>query len=284
MSETREGQVVTFYSYKGGTGRTMALANVAWILAANGKRVLVADWDLESPGLHRFFKPFLDADAISGTGGVIDLIRAYEWATTKGGKRDSQWLERYANVKGYAFSLGWSFPGGTLDFLSAGLQNSDYAVSVGGLDWETFYNRLGGGQFFDAVRANMKSNYDYTLIDSRTGLSDVADICTIHLPDVLVDCFTLSDQGIEGAAQVARTVQGYPNRRIRILPVPMRVDQTAEKEKYDAGRSVAMRRFADLPAGMSQDERLRYWREVEVPHRPFYAYEETLAAFGDPPQ
>ena len=40
----------------------MALANVAWILAANGKRVLIADWDLESPGLHRFFQPFMDAE------------------------------------------------------------------------------------------------------------------------------------------------------------------------------------------------------------------------------
>ena len=43
------GQIITFYSFKGGTGRSMTLANVAWILAANGKRVLVADWDLESP-------------------------------------------------------------------------------------------------------------------------------------------------------------------------------------------------------------------------------------------
>ena len=49
MSAERPGQVVTFYSYKGGTGRTMALANIAWILAANGKRVLIVDWDLESP-------------------------------------------------------------------------------------------------------------------------------------------------------------------------------------------------------------------------------------------
>jgi len=40
MSETSQGQIITFYSYKGGTGRTMALANVAWILATNGKRVL----------------------------------------------------------------------------------------------------------------------------------------------------------------------------------------------------------------------------------------------------
>jgi MinD-like ATPase involved in chromosome partitioning or flagellar assembly len=46
-----EGRIVTFYSYKGGTGRSMALANVAWLLAFSGKRVLVIDWDLEAPDL-----------------------------------------------------------------------------------------------------------------------------------------------------------------------------------------------------------------------------------------
>ena len=61
----RNGTVVTFYSYKGGTGRTMSLANVAWILAANGKRVLAVDWDLDSPGLHRFFHPFLPPSVLA---------------------------------------------------------------------------------------------------------------------------------------------------------------------------------------------------------------------------
>ena len=73
------GQIVTFYSFKGGTGRTMALANVAWILAANGKRVLIADWDLESPGLHRFFQPFMDAN-VGERPGIVDFVRRYEWA------------------------------------------------------------------------------------------------------------------------------------------------------------------------------------------------------------
>src|ERR1700735_1518993 len=76
------GQIVTFYSFKGGTGRTMALANVAWILAANGERVLVADWDLESPGLHRFFQPFLDP-RVGEQPGIIEFIRTYEWAAVK---------------------------------------------------------------------------------------------------------------------------------------------------------------------------------------------------------
>src|SRR5947209_8513582 len=53
------GQVITFYSYKGGTGRSMALANVACLLAQQehkGKGVLMIDWDLEAPGLHHFFR------------------------------------------------------------------------------------------------------------------------------------------------------------------------------------------------------------------------------------
>ena len=52
-------QIITFYSFKGGAGRTMAVANIAWLLAAAGRRVLAVDWDLESPGLHRYLRPFL---------------------------------------------------------------------------------------------------------------------------------------------------------------------------------------------------------------------------------
>ena len=64
-SPMTDGKIVTFYSYKGGTGRTMALANTAWILASNGNKVLVVDWDLESPGLHKYYQPFLDSATIA---------------------------------------------------------------------------------------------------------------------------------------------------------------------------------------------------------------------------
>jgi tetratricopeptide (TPR) repeat protein len=282
MTDNRHGQVVTFYSFKGGTGRTMALANVAWILAANGKRVLVVDWDLESPGLHRFFAPFIPPDALASNGGVIDLIRAYEVETTREVVRPDDWHTEYARVKHHAFSLQWDGfpPGGGLDFLSAGHQNNDYAVSLHGLDWDNFYDQLGGGHFLDALRSDMKRHYDYTLIDSRTGLSDVADICTLHLPDLLIDCFTFSEQGIEGAAAVARAVGDRGRGRIRVLPVPMRLD-AAEKDKLDTGRAVAMQRFDGLPTGMTAEQTAAYWNDVQVPYQAFYAYEETLATFGD---
>jgi tetratricopeptide (TPR) repeat protein len=128
----------------------------------------------------------------------------------------------------------------------------------------------------------MKRHFDYVLIDSRTGLGDIADICTLHLPDVLMDCFTLSTQGIEGAAMIAQMVRGHSGRGIRILPVPMRIDP-AEKEKMNAGQAFAARLFDGLPAGMSESARRAYWSAVEVPYKAFYAYEETLAVFGDEP-
>lgn len=285
-AESRDGRIITFYSYKGGTGRTMALANVAWILAANGRRVLVADWDLESPGLHRFFHPFLDENEVRDASGIIDLIRQYERAAANASGPDEarSLIAERAKVEPHALPLTWDFPDdGSLEFLSAGRQNLDYAATLASLDWDNFYERLNGGEFVDAVRADMKAHYDYVLIDSRTGLSDIANICTVQLPDVLVDCFTFSTQGIEGAAQVARLIdERHRDRSIRVLPVPMRVDP-AEKEKVEAGRAVAVRLFSGLPADMPQTQRREYWAAVEVPYQAFYAYEETLAIFGDSP-
>ncbi len=299
-----EGQIVTFYSFKGGTGRTMTLANVAWILAANGKRVLIADWDLESPGLHRFFQPFMDADA-GKKPGIVDFIRGYAYAAVDAeidpdalytGSEESRSSARNVitgiinkhvdQVKDYAVPLNWEFPdGGVLHFLSPGGQEEgDYHATLSALDWENFWDNLHGGQFFDALRRYVKRNYDYVLIDSRTGISDVADICTVHLPDMVVDCFTLATQGIEGAAMIAKMVQGHTgrNRNIAILPVPMRIDHEQE-ENVQVGLRFAAERFEALPAGMSEEERRKYWAEIEVPYRSQYAYEETLATIGDRP-
>jgi MinD-like ATPase involved in chromosome partitioning or flagellar assembly len=56
--------IITFYSYKGGVGRSMALANVADLMARSGLRVLIVDFDLEAPGLEHFFP--VDHEEIRG--------------------------------------------------------------------------------------------------------------------------------------------------------------------------------------------------------------------------
>lgn len=48
-------RVVTFYSFKGGMGRTTALAAVALLLVKQGKNVMMVDTDIEAPGLATLF-------------------------------------------------------------------------------------------------------------------------------------------------------------------------------------------------------------------------------------
>lgn len=298
---SRAGQVVTFYSFKGGTGRTMALANVAWILAANGKRVLIADWDLESPGLDRFFQPFMDTQA-GDRPGIVNLIRGYAWAMVDAeidpeAVHSAGWSrkaalpaisamvdEHISRLDGYVIPLSWQFPSdGVLHFLSPGKPNNgDYYATLSSLNWDNFYENLYGDRFMTALRTFLKSRYNYVLIDSRTGHGDLADICTVHLPDMVIDCFTLTNQGIYGSAMMTREIRNHSDRDITIWPVPMRIDH-AQKEKVDAGLKFAAALFEGLPAGMSEEERHDYWATVEVPYRPSYAYEETLATFYDRP-
>ena len=85
-----------------------------------------------------------------------------------------------------------------LDLVPAGLQNHTYSTRVNSFDWGSFYERLGGGTFLDAVKKRLREEekYDYILIDSRTGVSDTSGICTVQIPDILVICFTLNRQSI----------------------------------------------------------------------------------------
>ncbi|GIH27948.1 hypothetical protein Aph01nite_62580 [Acrocarpospora phusangensis] len=281
-----DGQIVTFYSFNGGTGRTMSLANTAWILASNGKRVLVVDWDLDSPGLNRFFQPFVDPEEVEYADGVSEMLADYARDVIRNSDPLPQFLSAQLAKLSVPVRINWDhFPGaGYLDLMSAGRQNRAYTSQVSNYQWDEFYSDWSGGQFLKALREHWKSAYDYVLIDSRTGLSDLSEICTVDLPDTIVVCFTLSNQSIEGAAQRANVIDDRFTRirDIRILPVPMRVEEN-EKEKADIGRAFAQSRFSRFPRGANPQEVRNYWGSVQIPYRPFYAFEEILAPFGDPP-
>lgn len=283
------GNIITFYSYKGGTGRSMTVANVAWVLASGGKRVLTVDWDLEAPGLHRYFSPFLADNDLTGSDGLIDLLIEFRDATATGpssaeGEGNGSWHERYADITAYVVSLDWEFPrSGTLDLLPAGRQGASYSARVNSFDWEEFYERRGGGVFLEAVKEKMRLDYDYVLIDSRTGVSDTSGICTVQMPDAVVVCFTLNNQGIKGSAAVAHSIYEQRLRKgkeIAIFPAPMRVEPF-EKTKLDMRREYAKKMFELFPAHLPPQSRAQFQEDVQVKYLPYYAYEEILAIFGN---
>jgi len=142
----------------------------------------------------------------------------------------------------------------------------------------------------------MREVYDYVPIDSRTGVSDTSGICTVQMPDVLVVCFTLNNQSIEGASAVAKSafmqraeMAKSPNqagiappRELEVYPVPTRID-SSELDRLAMRWAYARKLFAQFPANISEEERDSYWREISVPNVPYYSYEELLAPIGDRP-
>jgi cellulose biosynthesis protein BcsQ len=300
MSDQEIGRIITFYSYKGGTGRSMAVANVAWILAMSGKRVLAIDWDLEAPGLHRYIHPFLDDPELAESPGLIDFFIDFATAARRSAMdqnppTDDIWWQERANLLRYTYSLDTTaldtdshklFPdNATFDFVPAGKQGPTYGLRVTSFGWQEFYEKLGGGIFLEAMKRHLRREYDYILIDSRTGISDTAGICTVQMPDDLVVCFTLNQQSIKGAAAVAESADsqrrrstGEPN--LRVWPVPTRVE-LGESERVEAARDLARITFQRYVGHLTRSERLTYWGSVEVPYKPFYAFEEVLAPFGE---
>jgi MinD-like ATPase involved in chromosome partitioning or flagellar assembly len=280
MDVSAPGRVITFYSYKGGVGRTLSLANIAWILASNGLRVLAIDWDLEAPGLHRFFRPFLDDRAGTATPGVIDLLQEFAVEATADATRGGTASSFDTDVLQYVQPVKWEFPHpGFIDLIGAGRQDESYATRVNAFAWQTFHRDLGGAQFLDRLRAALQAEYDYVLIDSRTGISDVNGICTVQLPDTVVVCFTTNPQSLLGCASVAQTIRTQ-RPDLRILPVPMRLEN-AEKALLDQGLAEARRLFAPLMPTVPAEAQRRYWQEVAFFYSPFYSFSEVLATFGD---
>ena len=65
--------IVTFYSFKGDVGRSMASANIGVILSQRRVKTLLVDLDLEALGLHKYFKT-LKVRPSSKSGGMLDLL------------------------------------------------------------------------------------------------------------------------------------------------------------------------------------------------------------------
>jgi|TARA_R100000501_G_scaffold14241_1_gene25875 MinD-like ATPase involved in chromosome partitioning or flagellar assembly len=193
----------TFYSYKGGVGRTLALANVAARMADRGKRVLCVDFDLEAPGLSKL-EPFTNRPAKTG---LVDYIRKYEVE----GEVDQ--------IKNYIETYNIDFKGRSvsIDLLSAGGEGGDYMSDFSAIDWMKLYDERQGFLLFEEIRAQWTAlGYDYVFIDSRTGYTDVGGICTRQLPDLVVFLFFPNDQNLVGLKEVANEVRGSKAREKRI--------------------------------------------------------------------
>ena len=185
--------VTTFYSFKGGVGRTMALVNAAVMLALRGRRVLTVDFDLEAPGLDTF-------DALrpkKETPGIVDFVSRY--LETGKAPDATNYIEECPAIGERSGGL-WIMPSG---------RSESYATNLHQVDWNELYEQNDGYLLFEDLKEQWNQIVvpDYVLIDSRTGHTDTCGICTRHLPDAVVVLFFPNEQNLRGLTEVVDDIR-----------------------------------------------------------------------------
>jgi formylglycine-generating enzyme required for sulfatase activity len=277
--------IFTFYSFKGGVGRSMALANVADVLAQRGLRVLVIDFDLEAPGLERYYP--INYGHARAQPGVIDLLLAFKASLTSAvdhvPELDFRQLDRFI-LPVYPSTQS----GGALSLMSAGRREPaeamrQYALHVRSFDWHDFYFNWEGAAFFEWLRKRATSGegaFDVVLVDSRTGVTEMGGICAYRLADAVVMLCAANQQNLSGTRSVADDFKSSSvialrnDRPLDLVVVPARIEQRdpALLERYKHGFSELFQR--DTPP------RLRElgvsFESLAIPYEPEYAFEERV--------
>lgn len=266
-------RIVTFYSYKGGVGRTLALANIGILLARRGQRVLLMDWDLEAPGLDRYFRPY-QHEVPSPERGVAQLLcQAVR-------DPDADWR---AHVQEISVKPRDDKAACAISFIPSGVAAPDYAEQVRGFSWSDFLAERGGGAILERWRSEWKEAFDFILIDSRTGITDAGGICTILLPDFLVLVLTANEQSYEGtlaiaaSAQVERRKLSVQRPPLMILPILSRFDRRDEIEESEKW----LRRFAAGLKPMYADWLPKQYDPMQILEVTKVPY-VTRFSFGEP--
>ncbi|MFF3457122.1 tetratricopeptide repeat protein [Streptomyces sp. NPDC002730] len=267
------GQIVTFYSYKGGVGRSFALANTAVMLAQWGYRVLCIDWDLEAPGLTYFFKDHMDPP-MAGLLEMVEEVRASP-------HRPPGALKNRTAV---------NLPKGVrLDLIAAGRTDRTYVSRLQEINWERLYSECDFGAVLESWREEWMDNYDVVLVDSRTGITDAGGICTAQVPDILVLAFTANQQNIDGVLDIAdramKARDDLPYDRPRLMTVPLlsRFDAQPEYEQGESWRRILAKRFKQrlrdwAPKASSSGELLQ---RLTIPYFPIWSFGEALPVIAE---
>lgn len=251
---------ITFYSYKGGVGRSLALANIAALMVKNGRRVVLIDFDLEAPGLDSFD----EFASVVGKKGVVEYTT--EFLQTEKAPEIEHFVH-HCHLR--------DAPAGDLWIMPAGRKDASYNRERGSIDWAEMYDNGVGLPFVENWKAAIANHFkpDYVLVDSRTGLTDVGGICTLHLPDLVVMLFGLNDQNIKGIAAVARTVLQSNGSHIPQLyyvasPVP---NMSADKKDLVSERLIV----AKKEIGVAVESIIRYSSSAAL-HESLFALHDRV--------
>lgn len=224
-----KGKVVTFYSYKGGVGRTTTLMLTALQLVRRGKKVVIVDLDLEAPGVATLLKP--ENEQYYPKYGTIDfLIESANYYSS----------ESRIDIDEYIYSVTSK----KLTGLSGGELFVMQATKTNEMKCEEYFEKLSRVDFatpqydkdenpIKLLLSSIDSRYspEYIFIDSRAGIHDIGGITLTKYTDEAVCIFYGNDQNIFGMNFILPIIaKGEIPFYLINSPVPLS-EEEAEEEK-----------------------------------------------------
>ena len=273
--------VALFYSFKGGVGRSTALAASALHLASRGDRVVVLDADLDSPGVGSLLGGL---DGTTAAWGVVDYLLERPIVEAAGLDLD----DYYHRVPSSLLPGG-----GEILVFPAGTPGDGYADKLARLD----YGVPQGGQKhpFVALLEHVREELGprWLLIDARAGLGDVSGFLTGGLCHVHVLFGTMAEASWQGLGMVIDRLGGDRLRgaapQAECITVAAMVPRTQESlyqglvERFaERGRDLFSERYYAEPESGDELWTLDDLEDADAPHVPTaLPYDERLAVFHD---
>jgi septum site-determining protein MinD len=201
-------QTVSIHSFRGGTGKSNATANLATLLAIQGRRVGVIDTDIQSPGIHVLFGLHEEEMAHS--------LNDYLWgkcAIEQAAFDVTPRLE--AEMEGRVFLIPSSLKAGEI----ARVLREGYDVSLLNDGFHQLFEKL---------------NLDVLMIDTHPGLNEET-LLSIAISDVLVIIMRPDQQDYQRTSvtvEVARKLD-VPNMMLIVNKVPAVFDEAEVKAQVE---------------------------------------------------
>lgn len=195
-------KLISFYSFKGGVGRTTTMVLSAIELAKRGKKVVLIDFDLEAPGVASLFP----VDAVSKYG-VLDFLL------------ESPIYGDEINIDEYLYTVSEycrvSQSGGEIYIVPALGQvcqnNADlYKKNLMRFDMNIpAYKENVTPIDHLLMKIDAFLNPDYILIDTRSGLHQIGGMTLARYSDMAMLFFYGSQQNVEGMKMVLPVLKNY---------------------------------------------------------------------------
>ncbi len=265
--------ITTFYSYKGGVGRTLLLANVGMSLAQAGRRVLLWDLDVEAPGMHLI--PALSPHPIPARGFLEWLD---DWQRQGMARPTPRQLKA---LNGCVCEVPETEA--RLHILPAFGEKADFAALYQAIDWAAFLAReprLGLNLFRGAIDALAeRGRFDHILLDARTGITDLGGLMAAVLPHVTVLVGSYGAQNCAGLASIYEALEPAVQGRLPERRDPARLERLVVVSPVPGGQEVLRAARAvqwdRVFPGLDQTR-------IEVPYDPRLLFSEDLLVVTDP--